>query len=202
MYPIPSMAKDAVKVSLLAASRHIIALALGTAGIAIMLSPVAAQPTPLELNPTLIRTQCEIVHDIEDQAILYGAVVDGRSGTPLPGSTVHLSWGTLRTQNDSTIHQTTTKTEDGVYIFCDVPQDTRLSTWRESFGLTSQRTDFFFTAGKSTQEDLRIQIRSVYGAISGVILDAVTQELIEAATITLPSAGASTLTSSNGRFPV
>ena len=121
-------------------------------------------------------------------------------GTPLPGSTVHLSWGTLRTQNDSTIHQTTTKTENGVYIFCDVPQATHLSAWGETLGLTSQRAEFFFEEGESTREDLRIQIRSVYGAISGVILDAVTQEPIEAATITLTAVDASTLTSSNGRF--
>ena len=197
---IPPTAEDVVKVSLLAVWRHIIALALGIVGVVITLPPLAAQPTPLELNPTLIRTQCEIVHDIEDQAILYGVVVDRRSGTPLPGSTVHLSWGTIRTQNNSTIHQTTTITENGIYIFCDVPQATRLSAWGETLGLTSQRAEFFFEEGESTREDLRIQIRSVYGAISGVILDAVTQEPIEAATITLTAADASTLTNSNGRF--
>lgn len=127
-------------------------------------------------------------------------MVDARSGTPLPGSTVHLAWVTTAGASDSTIHDTATRTKDGAYIFCDVPQHTRLVAWAEALGLTSPRVAFFFEGGESAREDLSVQLRRVTGAVSGVLLDDSSGEPIAGATITIVGADVSGLTDSRGRF--
>ena len=67
------------------------------------LAALAAFSTPLaaQLDPALIRARCEVVHQIPDQSIIYGQVVDGRSGTTLPGSIVTLTWFAPTTVNFS-----------------------------------------------------------------------------------------------------
>ncbi|MCG8466832.1 MAG: carboxypeptidase-like regulatory domain-containing protein [Gemmatimonadetes bacterium] len=163
---------------------------------------VAAAPSPLsaQMSPDLIRAQCETVHEIPDQSILYGFVVDNRSGTPLPGSTVYLSWVTNRGSSDSTVNRAQTGTADGAYIFCDVPQDTRLIAWADAMGETSAVTEFHFEGGESTREDLEIRLRAFTGAVAGVVVDARTGEPIEAATVAIPFADASALTNAEGHF--
>ncbi|MDX1579583.1 MAG: hypothetical protein R3266_13950, partial [Gemmatimonadota bacterium] len=138
-------------------------LAAGLAG----LSPavgLAAQ----ELDERLIRTRCEAVHEIPDQSILYGFVVDGRSGTPLPGSTVYLSWTSVEA-GDSTVNRAAAESEDGAYIFCDVPQDTPLTAWAESMGGSSPRSDFLFEGGESARTDLEIRLAAVTGVVTGTL---------------------------------
>lgn len=152
------------------------------------------------LEPELVRARCEAVHEIEDQAILFGEVVDGQTGTMLPGSTVHLSWTMMRGAGDSTIHRTQTRSDDGRYIFCDVPQDTRLYAWADGMGGSSERAEFFFGGGESMRHDLALTVRSLTGGISGVVVDATTGEPIESATVSFPARQRSALTDADGRF--
>jgi len=161
-----------------------------------------AEPVAAQMNPELIRAQCEVVHEVVDQSILYGVVMDGRSGTPLPGSTVHLSWVTGRGSQDSTVNRAATETQDGAYIFCDVPQNTRLVAWAVAVGLASPTAEFYFDGGESTHADLEVALRSVTGRVSGIVLDAVTGGPVEAATIVVPFADISALTDSQGRFRI
>ncbi len=175
----------------------------------------ASEPAVAQMNPALVRAQCETVHEIDDQSILYGLVVDIRSGTPLPGSTVHLSWVTKRgsedpqrtrtsteTRADSTIHVAATETRNGAYIFCDVPQDTPLRVWGEAMGVASLATEFYFDGGESTRGDHEVRLIAVTGAISGTVLDATTGDPVEAATVLVPLADVSALTDMNGHFRI
>lgn len=175
----------------------------------------ASEPAVAQMNPALVRAQCETVHEIDDQSILYGLVVDIRSGTPLPGSTVHLSWVTKRgsedpqrtrtsteTRADSTVHVAATETRNGAYIFCDVPQDTPLRVWAEAMGVASLATEFYFDGGESTRGDHEVRLIAVTGAISGTVLDATTGEPVEAATVLVPLADVSALTDMNGHFRI
>ncbi len=161
---------------------------------------VAAPSAAQSLAPHLIRAQCETVHEIADQSILFGYVVESLTRTPLPGSTVHLAWVTLQGARDSTMHKASTETVDGAFIFCDVPQDTRLVAWAVALGQTSQIAEFFFEGGESTRHDLELIMRRATGGIAGTLLDATTGSPVQGATLTMDGQERSTLSDRNGRF--
>lgn len=157
-------------------------------------------PLAGQLDPTLIRSQCEVIHEIENQSIIYGSIIDGRSGTALPGSRVHLSWQTRDASGALFQNRVAADSEDGAYIFCDVPQDTRLTAWADALGLTSPRVAFQLSGGETVREDLNVSIQRLTGGVSGTLLDDTTEQPIGGATVRIPGTEAEGLTDSNGRF--
>ncbi len=98
------------------------------------------------------------------------------------------------------MNRVSSRSDDGTFIFCDVPQGTRLVAWADALGLTSPRAEFFFDGGEAAREDLVVMLSRVMGAVSGRILDDTTEQPIGGATVRIPGVQASTLTNSNGRF--
>ncbi len=172
---------------------------LGTVLCGTILPGRASGQTP-QLDPDLVRARCRTVHDIEDQSILYGFVVDAGTGLPLPGGSVRLSWVTIRGVGDSTVHSASADAADGAYIFCDVPQETRLAAWAEALGQSGGRAEFFFHGGESHRHDITLDFVHGVGGISGRLLDATTGEPIESATVRIASLDVSALSDRNGRF--
>lgn len=140
------------------------------------------------------------MHDIEDQSLVYGMVIDARTGTPLPGSNVHLSWKTPRGVADTVAHHVETPAPDGVYIFCDVPQKTRLAAWADAAGSQGQVDELFFEGGESERRDLFITFRQVTGALAGRVIDSSTGLPVEAARVSIPGTDHEALTDTDGRF--
>ena len=167
---------------------------------ALAASVVGFAPVAGQLDPTLIRSRCEVIHEIENQSIVYGSIIDGRSGTTLPGSRVHLSWHTRDESGLTYQNRVAANSEDGAYIFCDVPQDTRLTAWADAFGLTSPRVAFVLSEGETIREDLNVSIQRLMGGVSGVLLDDATEQPIGGATLRIPGTGADGLSDSNGKF--
>lgn len=161
------------------------------------LAPAAAAQ---DLDADFIRARCEVVHQIENQSILYGMVVDARSGLPLPGGTVHLEWATASGVSDTTRHEVSAETTEGAYIFCDVPQETRLSAWADGLGGRSGREDVYFVGGENERRDLSVGLRRMLGGLSGVLRDAESGLPIVGATVRVPDTGESALTDDEGRF--
>lgn len=153
-----------------------------------------------DLQPDLIRARCEAIHSIEDQAVVFGHVLDGRTEMPLPGSTVHLSWLTPHGVSDTTRHEVETEATHGAYIFCDVPQRTALVAWADALGRASGRTELWFEGGETERRDLRFTFERGLGALAGRLVDGTTDEPIEAATIRIPDADVSTVTDPDGHF--
>jgi hypothetical protein len=153
-----------------------------------------------DLDPQLIRAQCEVVHQIENQSILYGIVIDARSGLPIPGGTVHLEWTTTSGVSDTTLHEVSAETTEGAYIFCDVPQETPLSAWADGLGGRSGREDVYFSGGENERRDLSVSLRRMLGGLSGLLTDSDTGFPIVGATIRVPDTGESALTDDEGRF--
>lgn len=152
------------------------------------------------LDPDLIRVQCEVVHQIPDQSILYGYIIDGESGTPLPGGTVHLSWVDRSGAPDSAVNRAAAESPNGSYVFCDVPQGVRLTLWADALGKTGGASDVFFTGGEAERRDIPLGLAKQRGSFSGRLLDGTTGEAIPGATITIDHASASTLSDRNGAF--
>jgi hypothetical protein len=154
------------------------------------------------LDPALIRARCETIHQIPDQSILFGTVVDARSGLPLPGTMVHLRWFTLRGVRDTTMHSASAEAADGAFIFCDVPQKTRLTVWADGMGQAGGHTEFFFEAGESTRHDVQLGLRQVFGSISGRLVDDASGRPIAGATIELEGTEGAWLSDNGGRFRI
>ncbi len=176
-----------------------LALSLG----ALLASPLgsAAQAEPRPLDPELIRARCEVVHRIEDQSVLFGHVVDGRTGTALPGGKVYLRWVMSQGAADSTIHRASTDAADGAFIFCDLPQRTRITAWADALGHASQPVELFFDGGETTRQDLEVAFRRSFGGVAGRLIDASTGQPIEAAAVLIPRADdASAITDHGGAF--
>ena len=148
-----------------------------------------------QLDPALVRARCEVVHQIENQSIIYGAIIDGRSGMPLPGSRVHLEWNTRGEGGAMFQNRVAADSEDGGYIFCDVPQGTRLTAWADALGLTSPRVAFVLEGGETVREDLNVILQQALGAVSGFLIDDSTEQPIRIA-----RAAAEDVTDSNGGF--
>ena len=172
------------------------------AGALVALATLAAAATPLagQLDSALIRAQCEVVHPIEDQSILYGSIIDGRSGTSLPGSRVHLMWQTRGEDGRLFQHRVAADSDDGTYVFCDVPRGTRLTTWADALGLTSHRVAFDLSGGETVREDLHVTLRRALGTVSGALLDDQTEQPVSGATVQIPGAAVEGMTDSHGRF--
>ena len=153
-----------------------------------------------QLDPALVRARCEVVHQIENQSIIYGAIIDGRSGMPLPGSRVHLEWNTRGEGGAMFQNRVAADSEDGGYIFCDVPQGTRLTAWADALGLTSPRVAFVLEGGETVREDLNVILQQALGAVSGFLIDDSTEQPIGGATIRIARAAAEDVTDSNGGF--
>lgn len=175
--------------------------------VAATLVPLAILPPALsaqdqELDSRLIRAQCRSVHDIEDQSLIYGMVIDRQSGTALPGSNVHLSWSTPGGVADTVRNHVESRSDDGVFVFCDVPQDTRLTVWADAAGSEGERIEFFFEGGESERRDLYVSFRGQTGAFAGQLLDAGSGAPIEAARVRFPGTDRETLTGRDGRFRI
>lgn len=152
------------------------------------------------LDPDLIRTRCEAIHQVENQSVLFGFVVDGQSDTPLPGSRVRLSWVTVSGVNDSSFHEAEANAADGAYIFCDVPQRIRLTAQADALGQLGRPAELWFEGGELERLDLRLAFSLAKGGLAGRLLDATTGRPIEAATIEIPNADAGTLSDADGNF--
>lgn len=153
-----------------------------------------------QINPALIRAQCEAVHPIPDQSIIYGQVTDGRSGLPIPGGTVYLEWKTVSGVADTSFHSASAETSDGAYIFCDVPQDTPLRAYAMALGGRSGSQDFLFSGGELERRDLEMRLIQIESGVTGVLTDAESGDPIVGATITVPGTDLSALTNTSGRF--
>ena len=175
--------------------RCALALALGASVVAIA-APAVAQ----ELHPDLIRAQCETIHPIPDQSIVFGQVTDGRSGLPIPGGKVILEWFTMSGVADSAFHSATAETSDGAYIFCDVPQNTRLRAYATVLGGRTATEEFLFTGGESERRDLMVRLLQLEAAVAGTIVDADTGAPVVGATVSIPGAELSALTNGSGWF--
>jgi len=166
------------------------------ASLTLLTSPLVGQT----LNPDLIRVQCLTIHQIENQSILFGMVIDGRSGTPIPGGTVSLRWLTTSGIADTVVHSTSVETPNGAFIFCDVPQDTRIEAWASALGRLTRREEFYFTGSESMRRDLEIGLRSILATLSGELTDATTGAPVADATVSIEGAGVSALTNGAGHF--
>ncbi|MDH3735156.1 MAG: carboxypeptidase-like regulatory domain-containing protein [Gemmatimonadota bacterium] len=170
----------------------------GVACLAVLSAPTEAQ----QLDPDLVRIQCEAIHEIEDQSIIFGLVKDGRSGLPIPGGVVRLEWVTVSGIADSTFNTADAGAANGAYIFCDVPQDTRLQVFATALGGRSGREDFYFEAGESARRDLEVFIAQIEGGIGGRLTDSETEDAIVGATISVTGTDASALSNRNGDFSI
>jgi len=170
------------------------ALAAGT----ISASGLSAQ----DLDSRLIRAQCRAVHDIEDQSLIYGRVIDRQTGTALPGSNVHLSWSTPHGVSDTVRNHVESRSANGVFVFCDVPQRTPLTAWADAAGSRGEPAEFFFEGGESERRDLYVAFRRQTGGFAGRLLDAGTGAPIEAARIRFRGTDREALSDSDGRFRV
>lgn len=171
---------------------------LGLALVLGMAASVAAQA----LDPRLIRARCEAVHQVEDQSVLYGFVVDGETDIPLPGSTVRLSWVEVSGASDSTLHGAEADATDGAYIFCDVPQRTRIAAQGGALGQLGRPVELWFEGGELERHDLPVVVTRERGGLAGRVIDATTGRPIEAATIDLPNADARTVSDADGYFRI
>ncbi|MDX1394375.1 MAG: carboxypeptidase-like regulatory domain-containing protein [Gemmatimonadota bacterium] len=158
--------------------------------------PVDAQ----DMHPDLIRAQCETIHPIADQSIVFGQVTDGRSGLPIPGGTVFLEWVSVSGVADTSFHSASADTEDGAYIFCDVPQNTRLTAYARVLGGRTDSEEFVFTGGESERRDLMVRLVQLEAAVAGTIIDSETGDAVAGATVSLPDSDLSALTNDQGRF--
>ena len=157
---------------------------------------VAAQA----LDPELIRARCETIHQVENQSVLYGFVVDGQTETPLPSSKVRLSWITVSGVSDSTLHRVEADAADGAYIFCDVPQRTRLTAQAGALGQLGRPAELWFEGGELERRDLRLAFARARGGLAGRLVDATTRRPIAAATIDIPTADVQALSDPDGNF--
>jgi hypothetical protein len=155
-----------------------------------------------DLNPQLIRARCEAIHQIENQSVLYGFVVDGATETPLPGSKVRLSWVTVDGVSDSTFHQAEADAADGAYIFCDVPQQTRMIAQADALGQLGRPVDLWFEGGELERRDLMLAFWGARGGLAGRLIDASTGEPIRDATIDITNAEVQALSDSDGNFRI
>lgn len=153
-----------------------------------------------ELNPDLIRAQCEVVHAIPNQSIIYGLVRDGGTGMPIPGGTVHLQWVSVSGVADTSFHSVSADAPDGAYIFCDVPQDTNLTAYATGLGGRSGPAEFRFSGGESERQDLDMQLAQVEAGVAGQLRDSETDRPIVGATISVPGTSLSALSDRDGRF--
>jgi hypothetical protein len=163
-----------------------------------------ALPLPVlgQFNTDLIRAQCEAVHQIEDQSILYGLVTDGRTGMPIPGATVRLEWTVVTGASDTARHTASAESTDGTYIFCDVPQGTPLRAFADAFGGRSDATEVLFEGGESHQSDLAVVLDRVEGVVRGQLLDSETDDPISGAVVSIRDSELSALSDANGNFTV
>jgi hypothetical protein len=152
------------------------------------------------LDPQLIRARCEAVHQVENQSVLYGFVVDGQTATPLPGSKVRLSWFTVSGVSDSTVHEAEADAAEGAYIFCDVPQRTRLMAQADALGQLGQPAEFWFEGGELERRDLPLAFARARGGLAGRVVDATTGDPIRDAMIDIPNAEAQLLSDADGNF--
>lgn len=165
--------------------------------------PLAADPLAAQvLDPELIRVQCEAIHAIPDQSIIYGLVTDGRSGLPIPGGIVRLEWVSVSGIADTARHSAEAEAANGAYIFCDVPQDVRLSVHASALGGRSGREEFLFDGGESARGDLEVFIAQIEGGLGGQITDSETGAAIVGATVTVAGTDASALTNREGSFSI
>jgi len=155
-----------------------------------------------QLNPDLIRAQCEVIHEIPDQSILFGQVTDGRSGLPIPGGTVFLEWMAVHGVADSTFHSASAETTDGAFIFCDVPQDTRIVAYATALGERSATEEFSFRGGESERRDLQITLHQFRSGVTGHLQDSESGDPIVGATVSVPGTDLTALTDENGRFVI
>jgi hypothetical protein len=159
-------------------------------------SSAAAQ----QLNPDLIRAQCQVVHEIPDQSIIFGQVTDARTGLPIPGGTVYLEWVIFHGVADSAFHSASAETTDGTYIFCDVPQATRLLAYATALGEQSSREEFRFSGGEAERRDLAISFVQIRSRVTGRLLDSESGDAIVGATVSVPGTDVSALSGDDGRF--
>ncbi|MGH7540587.1 MAG: carboxypeptidase regulatory-like domain-containing protein [Gemmatimonadota bacterium] len=159
-----------------------------------------AQTEPPPFDPDQIRARCSSVHAIDDQSLVFGYVLDARTGTPLPGSVVHLSWKSLHGVADTTLNHAQAETVDGAYIFCDVPQRTQLTAWADALGRSGGRTGLWFTGGESERHDFVLSLAPAVGGLAGRLVDQQTGAPIEAAHIEVAAVDADALTDAGGRF--
>lgn len=152
------------------------------------------------LDPELIRARCEAIHQVENQSVVYGYVVDGATETPLPGSKVRLSWVTVSGVGDSTFHEAEADAAEGAYIFCDVPQRTRLTARADALGQLGRPAELWFEGGELERLDLRLAFSVARGGLAGRLLDATTGRPIQAATIEIAHADATAVSDSDGNF--
>jgi len=172
---------------------------------AVLVAGAAAGPLRLaaqDLDARLIRARCRTVHDIEDQSLIFGTVIDQRTGTTLPGSTIHLAWSTPRGVSDTIHNHVETRSDNGVFVFCDVPQRTRITAWADAAGSVGERTDFFFNGGETERRDLYIQFRHQTGGFAGELIDADNGEPIEGARVHIPGTDLQALSDQHGRFRI
>ncbi|WP_419163249.1 carboxypeptidase regulatory-like domain-containing protein [Candidatus Palauibacter sp.] len=175
----------------------------GVSFTALCIFAYCASPLAGQLDSTRIRNQCRSVHPIENQSILYGTITDGRSGLPLPGGRVHLTWATRTTETGREIpSHFAADSEDGAYVVCDVPQETRMTVWADALSMTSWRVALILEEGEMHREDLDVLHEGPMGAVSGILLDDSTAQPISGATVRIPGARGSVVTESNGRFRI
>ena len=180
-------------------------LAPGSGGCAaLVLLFLSPWPALGQFNDDLIRAQCEALHNVPDQSILYGLVTDGRTGLPIPGATVRLEWSVASGVSDTARHTASAETADGTYIFCDVPQGTRLRAFADALGGRSAASEFFFEGGEFERSDHTVALRRLEGTVRGRLIDSETGDPIAGAVITVRNpdgAGdASTLSDDRGTF--
>ncbi|MFV1988408.1 MAG: carboxypeptidase regulatory-like domain-containing protein [Gemmatimonadota bacterium] len=172
--------------------------ALASSALLVATLDLAAQ----QLNPDLIRAECEVVHEIPDQSIMFGQITDGRSGLPIPGGTVYLEWVTVSGDADSTFNSTSAETTDGSFIFCDVPQDTRIVAYATALGGRSGTEEFLFRGGESERRDLQITLHQIRSGVTGHLRDSESGDPIVGATVSVPGTDLTALTDEDGRFAI
>jgi hypothetical protein len=163
----------------------------------------AFAPTSLgaqELNADLIRAQCEVIHPIPDQSIIYGQVSDGMTGLPIPGGTVHLAWVSVTGVADTSHHSAQADAPDGAFIFCDVPQEVRLTAYATALGGRSGTAEFLFRGGELERRDLEVQLSKIEAGVAGQLRDSETGQPISGATVSVPGTDRTALTDRDGRF--
>jgi hypothetical protein len=104
--------------------------------------------------------------------------------------------------SDSTLHQAEADAADGAYIFCDVPQRTRLTAQASALGQLGRTAELWFEGGELERRDLPLAFARARGGLAGRLVDAATGEPIRDATIDIPNADAQVLSDADGNFRI
>lgn len=166
-------------------------------------APAPGQETAADI---LASSPCAGRGSAPGTTLLYGVLRDAGSGVPLPGGKAILAWPRSYEPDERGDPETrpgrleVTSDDRGLFWFCEAPARDSLTLHAVALGETGPRRGLRLEEGRLHRQDLEVFLHARTGAVAGQLVDAGTEEPIEAATVRREGAESGALTDSRGRF--